>query len=96
VQRLAIQIVLKNNTAATISDWAKPFFYANTGASLARCYDSSPTDTTLPPVPANATAPVTFFTFADYGAWVGRVDFTYRDRTWRWTLDTNAQVIAGL
>jgi hypothetical protein len=95
VRRFAMQIVLKNNTAAAISDWAKPSFYANTGATLVRCYGSSPTDTTLPPVPANSTATVTFFSFTDEGTWVSRVDFVYRDRTWRWTLDTNAQVIAG-
>jgi hypothetical protein len=95
VRRFTIQVVLKNNTAATISDWAKPSFYSNTGASLARCYGSNPTDTTLPPVPANSTSTVTFSSFTDEGTWVSRVDFTYRDRTWRWTLDTDAQVITG-
>ncbi len=96
VRRFTIQIIVKNNTSTAISDWKSPFYYSNSGASLARCYyPFNQSETTLPAVPANSANTVTFVSFTDEGTWVSRVEFVYRDRTWRWILDFNGQVISG-
>lgn len=95
VRRFTIQMIVRNNTGGTINDWTGPYYYANTGQSLARCYfPYNPSDTTLPAIGAYAANNVTFVTFTDLGTWVSRVEFRYSGRTWAWTLGPDGQVLS--
>jgi hypothetical protein len=93
VRRFTIQLIVKNNTGTAITKWDGPYYTANTGKSLARCYyPYDPNETSLPAIGANATNNVTFVSFTDEGTYVSRVEFRHSGRTWVWTLGPDGQI----
>ena len=96
VRRFTMELVVKNNTAATISNWVGPEFSANTGAGLSSCaYGYGGNASALPPIAAGAANTVTFFTFTEEGTWVSRVVFRYGGWTGVWTLGPDGEILSS-
>lgn len=95
VRRFTMELIVTNRSSQTVpSGWA-PYFYANTGAALARCYFPYQEGAPVPAVPPGESRTVTFVTFTEETNWVGRVTVTLLGGTWSWTLDGAARIISG-